>query len=817
MKEHHGKLWLQAFLLAIVMLTAPSLSAGRLGPHLDRVIESDGAQFAGGTFANTFQRTIQGKRVSFAHVFIEAETSTLTQMEALGAEINTITSSRIMTATVPVKKMRAIAALTGVYQITAAQPLRKMMNLSAAEDGVNLPETAFPRETNTGAGVLVGVIDTGIDIEHPDFINEDGSTRVLSIWDHTLDSSDVGGVATPPADFTYGTEWSTDTIQGGYTTCAHRDNDGHGTHVAGTAAGNGRAPHYSGPYTGLAPEAELLIVKFDFDNEKNRNSETSVIDAINWIFQKATELGKPCVINMSMGSDYGPHDGSTAEERGLDDLTGAGKIICLSAGNAGSSWSGPSFDTHGGPIHGSGNINTGYDIVFTTPGDYAPSSGDDYIFFDLWYPGTVTAYVQITTPGGTTYPQSYSGPNSSLWFTDGKSGGFGTPEGFIYVENVSGANSFWAAENSDNNIYIEISDYQGAEPASGTWVINIITEQNGEFEYHSWQGYSDSLKHTFFWYDSDTADHTLGDLSDTTLADNTMTIGKPATALSAISIGAYQTKDTWPGREYEDCEEPDSLFELIDMTYTTAPITYYNDFFLQDLAYFSSRGPSRDGRTQPFISAPGVGIVASLSQTNLLTSGYNYFRCMNRVEYGDDTQINAYYTTLQGTSMSSPHATGSVAVLLEAANNAGIQPTPTDMKEILSLGARADSFTVGETDTAAPNNDWGYGKVDVTASLEHIYGNTDPPPSLSLDDCVPDSGGWRDTLTVNLTGSGFAEGAAVSFGSGITVTSVNVNSESEISCTLTIAWRASRGSRDITVTNTDGQSATLISGFTVTR
>ncbi len=816
MKEHHGMLmWLQAILLTVVMLTTSSLWAGRLGPHLNRVIESDGAQFAGGTFTSTFKRTVHGKKVTFAHVFIEAETSTIRKIEALGAEINTITSSGIMTAVVPVKKMRAIAALDGVHQITTAQSVRKMLNLSAASTGVHLPETDFPRNTNTGADVIVGVIDTGIDIEHPDFITIEGNTRILSIWDHTLDSSDVNGVADPPANFTYGTEWSADTIQDGYTSCAHRDNDGHGTHVAGTAAGNGSAPNYDGPYTGIAPEAELLVVKFDFDNEKNRNSETAVIDAINWIFQKATEQGKPCVINMSMGSDYGPHDGSTAEERGLDDLTGAGKIICLSAGNAGSSWSGPSFDTHGGPIHGSGKINTLQDIVFETPADYVSSAADDYVFFDIWYPGAVTAYVQITTPGGTTYPQSYSGPNSNLWFTDGKSGGFGTPEGFIYVENVSGANSFWAAENSDNNIYIEISDYQGTEPAAGTWVINIITEQNGEFVYHSWQGYSDSLKHAFFWYDSDSTSHSPDDLTNTYLADNTMTIGKPATALSAISIGAYQTKDTWPGREYTDCEDPDSTFSLIDMTYTTSPITYYNEFSMEDLAYFSSRGPSRDGRTQPFIAAPGVGIVASLSQTNLSTPGYNYFRCMNRVEYGEGSQTSAYYTTLQGTSMSSPHATGSVAVLLEAAVNAGKNPTPADMKEILRLGARVDEFTAGVTDTELPNNDWGYGKVDVTTSLEHIQEN--PVPPLTLDDCIPDSGGWRDTLTVKLTGSGFAEGAAVSFGSGITVSSVKVNSESEITCTLFIAWRASRGSRDITVTNSDGQSVTMIDGFTVTR
>lgn len=802
------RMWSQAIVLAVVLLIAPNLWAGRLGPHLERVIETEGARFAGGKFASTFQRTVKGKKEGFAHVFIDADVASLNKIKALGAEVNTVTSSGIMTAVVPINKLRAIAAVDGVRQITAGQPVKKMMDVSAATTGVNLPDINYPRTDNSGAGAIVGVIDTGIDIEHPDFIDQYGNTRIIAIWDHTLDSTDVSQTVSPPAGFTYGTEWDATLINGGYTTCAHRDNDGHGTHVAGTSAGNGSAPSYAGPYTGLAPDAELLIVKFDFDNEKNRNSDTAVVDAINWIFQKAAAEGKPCVINMSMGSDYGPHDGSTAEERGLDDLTGTGKIVCISAGNAGSSWEGPSFDTHGGPIHGSGNVQTSHDIVVSTNSDYAPGAGDDYAFFDIWYPGDITTYVQITSPSGVTYPQSYLGANKDLWYTNGKSGGFATPEGTIYVENISGANSFWEADNGDNNIYIEISDYSGVNPAAGTWVINIYNTQSGDVTYHGWQGFSDSMRHSFVWYDSGTASHVVGDTSDSSLADNSMTIGKPATAFSAISIGAYQTKASWPGREYDDCEDPLSGFSLIDMDYTTPPITYYNDFYLQDIAYFSSRGPSRDGRNQPFISAPGVGIVASLSQVNHALPGYNYFRCMNRVEFG------GYYTTLQGTSMSCPHATGSVAVLLGAAAEQGITPDPADMKETLRQGARTDGYTHPDTsDPTVANNDWGYGKIDVATSLTYLGTSTDPPPTLTS--VVPDSAAWRETVNVTLSGSGFQTGATVDFGVLITINSATVVSENEINCSITVVRKAVTGARDVTVTNPDGQSDTLVAGFTV--
>ena len=811
------------FLTFALLLLASNVLAARMGPHLERIIESDGAKHAEGRLAATFKRKVAGQDTAFVHVFIEADTSVLPRLKSIGVEINTVTSSGIMTAIVPVARLRAVAAVSGVRRIEAAQTVKKMMNISAAETGVNLPDTGYPRNEYSGEGVIIGVIDTGIDIEHPDFRDASGNTRILSIWDHTLDAADVGGMAKVPDGFTYGTEWTTEQIQGGYTTCAHEDTDGHGTHVAGTAGGNDSSANghsYAGPYTGLAPDAQFLIVKFDFDNVKDRNTETAILDGINWIFQQAEAAGKPCVINMSLGSDYGPHDGSTAEERGIDDLTGPGKIICIAAGNAGSSWEGPSFETHGGPIHGSGLVSTTNDIVFSIPDTYEPAGegGSDYVFFDIWYPGNSAVYVQITAPDGTTYPQSYSGRNRKLWYTDGQTGGFGTPDGFIYVENLSGANSFWETANGDNNIYIEISDYQGIDPAAGTWTVNIYPVDANDAEYHSWQGFSDSLRHSFFWYDGGLLPHLSGDPDDPFLANNEMTIGKPASAFSAIAIGAYQTKASWPAREYlnesgqpvsEMCEEPDANFQLMEMAYGTPPIDYYNEFFLQDLAYFSSRGPTRDGRIEPFITAPGVGIVASYSQINAAIPGDNYFRCMNRVEFG------GYHAVLQGTSMACPHGTGSVAVLLGEASGEGNMPSPAEIKEMLRLGANKDSFTGLSSNQESADNNWGYGKIDVTAALENLHVTPDAPPRINS--CEPDTGAWNTSMAVTISGSHFIDGAAVSFGAGITVDKVSVVDSQTITCTIYIARKTKRGAHDIVVVNPDGQQGVLIDGFTVTR
>ncbi|MCP4117889.1 MAG: S8 family serine peptidase [Desulfobacteraceae bacterium] len=796
-------------LLAVIAISIPAW-AGPMGPHMERMVKMGKGNFAGGKFARTFERAVQGKAEVFAHLFIDADQASIPVLRALGVEINTVTQSGVMTAVAPVKKLNAIAATAGVRSLSAGHSVKKFMDRSAGPGGVNLPDTAYPRPGNTGSGVIVGVIDTGIDVEHPDFIDSGGNTRIIAIWDHTLDPVDVGGAASNPAGFTYGTEWPRTLIQQGYSSCLHRDKDGHGTHVAGTAAGNGSGASYGGPYVGLAPGAELLIVKFDFDNEKDRNTDTAILDSINWIYQKAAAEGKPCVINMSLGSDYGPHDGSTAEERGIDDLTGENKIICISAGNGGRSYDGVAFNTWGGPIHGSGNMNTNYDIVLATSPDYTPDDPgdpDDYIFFSAWYSGSDKCRVQITTPSGVKYPPNFKGQYNRLWKTDGIQGGISTPEGTIYVENMAGDGTFWETDNGDNSLYVEISDYFDVNPSPGDWVIEIIPIK-GNGGYHAWHGHSESMRKSYFWYDSGTANHTWGDYSDPSLSDNLMTIGKPATAFSAISVGAYQTKAVWPARKYDDWTDPNSYYSLIWMEYGVYPIDYYDPYYMHDIAFFSSRGPSRDGRIQPFISAPGVGIVASLSQTALNDPDEEYFRFMNRVEY------NGYYCTLQGTSMSSPHATGSLALLLEEAMNKGLSPTPDDVRSYLKLGANHDPYTgLDPNDAEDRNNDWGYGKIDVTESLLTIG---QLPPAPEVTGCVPDSGSQGQRLTVTVSGQNFQTGASVSFGDGITVRFTTVKSSSEIDCSIRINKKAAFGVRDVVVTNPNSQSGALVDGFEVT-
>lgn len=699
MSTHSTRAGLTALLTSLLTSAALAQSApSKLDVHAERLATQGRGHFGGGRFAPT--RAEAGKLV--ADLFIDIDRAALPQLRGLGVDIRTVLPNGLVTASAPVSAIRAIAELPGVRFIQAARQLGLRMDVATGPSGLNALATGS--SALTGSGVIVGIIDSGIDIEHPDFTG-----RILGVWDHTLDSTDVGGAAAAPVGYTYGTEWDAAQIQGGYATCAHRDENGHGTHVAGTSAGAGLAPidvangDAADGYRGVAFEADFLVVEYDFDNVKNRNSTAAMVDAVAWIFAQATALGRPCVINMSLGSDFGPHDGTLAEERGIDALTGNGKLVVVAAGNAATTYGAGRRDLWGAPLHGTGVISgTGEvvpDVSVELPTGWTPlaGTGNDYVFFDLWYRGT--ARVQITAPNGAKYPPNFSGAYKNTWKT-GTASGFNTSQGYLYVSNLPGSQNGWETNNTDNNIYIEISDGGGTAPVAGVWKIDLVPVSIAAGEtFHSWNTSSSSLTLATYRYEG-------------ALSDSVMTIGAPATAKSVISVGAYQTKNEWVARQYLDWSDPTSGWLYVLQAYGVPPLDYYDPFVLGGVANFSSRGPSRDGRTQPFISAPGVGIVASLSQVvgqDLFGHEDSYYRRLNRVN------PSGYYATLQGTSMATPCATGAIALLLEDAVSKGASMTPDAMKAALKSGARLDSHT-----GAVPNGDYGWGKLDVDLAMGFI-------------------------------------------------------------------------------------------------
>ena len=193
----------------------------------------------------------------------------------------------------------------------------------------------------SGRGVLIGIIDSGIDYENPDFRNEDGTTRIVSLWDQSASGN-------PPAGYTAGSEFTREEINAVLEESASdgfpglskgaalsRDTSGHGTAVAGIAAGNGRGSE-DRIYRGTAPEAEFIIVKMGIPRQEGFPRTTELMMGVDYVIRKALELRMPVAVNISFGNTYGSHDGTSLVERFLNDISDMWKnVICIGSGNEG--------------------------------------------------------------------------------------------------------------------------------------------------------------------------------------------------------------------------------------------------------------------------------------------------------------------------------------------------------------------------------------------------------------------------------------------------------------------------------------------------
>lgn len=388
--------------------------------------------------------------------------------------------------------------------------------------GAGIPDTG--RNNLTGRDVIMAVIDSGIDYAHPDFRNADGSTRIIELWDQTIPSGSVsvpgtvaaeggtgrrneGGneseerVQTAPERFYIGTVFDSEVInyaldqptdQARYAICPSRDISGHGTHVAGIAAGNGRASN--GRYRGVAFESELLVVKLGVPLENGFPRTTELMQAVDYCLGKSTEYGKPIVVNLSFGNNYGSHSGNSLIETYLDDMANYGRTtIAAGSGNEGAA-----------AVHTSGRVTEGQ----TERVELAVSEFETALNLQIWKSYVDEIAVSIVHPGGLVVgpiqriqgPQRFTVGNTQLLLYYGEPSPY-SPFQEIYFD------------------FIPVRDYID----SGVWEIRLVPQRIVQGRYDMWLPSGGVLNSgTGFLYPTE---------------ETTLTI--PSTAARVITVGAY--------------------------------------------------------------------------------------------------------------------------------------------------------------------------------------------------------------------------------------------------------------------------------------
>lgn len=254
--------------------------------------------------------------------------------------------------TLPQSDIELLSSLPQVEYIEMPKRLYFSVDTGRASSCISSVQT-----TDTGLfgdDILIAVIDSGADYFHPDFRNEDGSTRIAAIWDQTAavnlqslpqmaeKEPDKGGML-PPSGFFSGVEYTREDIDralsagsqaAGYAIVGERDTTGHGTQVLGIAAGNGRAS--GGRFRGVAPRSDILVVKLGTAQAGGFPRTTQLMQALEYAVQKARELGKPLAVNLSFGNVYGSHRGTSLLETYIDMLAVQGRtVIAAGTGNEG--------------------------------------------------------------------------------------------------------------------------------------------------------------------------------------------------------------------------------------------------------------------------------------------------------------------------------------------------------------------------------------------------------------------------------------------------------------------------------------------------
>jgi len=571
----------------------------------------------------------------------------LKALDAYGVKVNSLVGN-MATVYIPAKRFGEFVSsgLCSYFDLgQEMQPyndlIRDDLGIDYIHNGINLPQGY------DGTGVVVGVIDIGLNYGHPSFYDTTGTAlRIKRVWQQ-LDPS-----GNPPAGFTYGTELTTPEEM--LAAVTDRVNQGHGSHVTGIAAGCG-APDGNGKrYRGMAPAADIVMVGTTMYDD-------GIFDGIRYIHEYARSVGKPCVINMSLGTIITPHDGTDPLSRMIDGYMNGGTldsiVLVASAGNDGGS--NRHLHHHFSPV----------DTVVKAYTKFVAQSNYD-LTVDCWggannrFSLKVTMHDRVVSTNEITVVDEtpfISSAVDSVYTFD-----FTSPRGEVYTCQVVVAHT--NPYNQRPEIMVSVQKYGLGNMSD----IFSLTIKSDSADVHCWSAEQEFCSYNDPQFVEGDFEYTLG--------------GVGTNGNAVISVGSYTTRT-----------------KRVSESGAVSSLTNSEE---RGLSFFTSRGPTVDGRVKPDICAPGEYIVSVFSTPYI--PYYPASLMFDSTVYNGETY---YYCLMRGTSMASPAATGVVALWLQQNPSLSVSA----VRSILHSTARKDDHT-GDISDAGDNN-WGWGKINPFGGL----------------------------------------------------------------------------------------------------
>lgn len=589
----------------------------------------------------------------------------------------------------PQERVEKVAELSFVKKLQLARPLQQKLKKARAATGVDkIHQGIGLPQAYTGKGVICGAVDAGVDPNHLNFKNEDGTPRVsmLAYMKANKNATSLDNyVIEKFYDKTNLNKFTTD-----------NNASYHGTHTVGIMAGSYRGTVRSAqkvsdtfaketeepnPYYGVAYDADLALGCGDL-------ADMIIAYGVDHILDYAFEQNKRCVINLSLGSNTGAHDGTGTIHQFFETCAKEDNaIICISAGNEGDMKiaANKTFTATDKEFK---TFFKGYDTQDNNGGTYYNyTAGSTTIYSDSNKPFTVKLVVYNRSrsreartftididPTGETVAKYWA---SSSAFTQEESDiidpSFGKYfQGYIgIIAGIDEANNRFYA-TLDYNVYNNINDSN----KDGNYLFGVVV--NGE-EGQRVDAFCDAVF-------SELTDNNIAGWQDGSYNGS---ISDLATGKDIIAVGSFDTSDNWPALDGN---------------------VYHAAYNLQEgeVTAFSSFGTLIDGRNAPFVLAPGAAIISSVSQ-HFETAGNS--DPSNVTARTTSARGNETWGWAAGTSMAAPHVAGAIALWLEANPNLTVQ----DVKDIIKETAVVDD-AVQRADPVKV----GAGKFDAYAGLKEV-------------------------------------------------------------------------------------------------